>query len=351
MLASNGRFGEIPWMRMLVAGVVLVLALSGCGRSDSSNGSQSTTRNDSELVPANAAIKPPLGPPLHERRAAFATSLSKDIPELERDELVEPPRGMYEAVRYNSAIGPLRAYVTPDPRDGKKHPAVLDCHGGFGGVGAWLWDPPDYTRPFRDAGLTFMSPSWRGENDNPGHYEMFWGEVDDALAALRYLRSLPYVDPGRIYIIGHSTGGTLAMLLATETDQVRAVFSFEGAPNIAQWIRIGGGPGFVPFNMSDSREFALRSVVAMASSFRVPTSWFYAPRGAFANDAKPFQAALTATNNQRVHLLSVRGADHLTVLTRLVSFVAMKIVADRDLGNPFPPLDDAEVQRAFDAAP
>ena len=278
--------------------------------------------------------------------------MSKDVKELERDPIVEPPHAMFELIRFDSAIGPLRAYITPDPGDGKKHPAVLDCHSGFGGVGSWLWDRPvaDYTRPFRDAGFTVMSPSWRGENDNPGRYEMFWGEVDDALAALRHLRSLPHVDPARIYIIGHSTGGTLAMLLAAETEQVRAVFSFEGAPSIAHWLEIGGGPGFVPFDTTDPRELDLRSPVTMAASFRVSTSWFYSPQGAFADDAGPFRAAAEAANNPRLRVIPVQGSNHGTVLLRLVGFVATKIAADRDPDRPFPPLDDAEVQRAFDAA-
>ena len=224
------------------------------------------------------------GPTLTERRNGFRTRL---IPR-SLDRLPVPPQApanRYERVQYTSPIGKLRAYVTPDPRDGTRHAAVLDCHGGFGGVGDWLWEPPDYTQPFRDAGFVYMVPSWRGENDNPGDYEMFWGEVDDAVAALAYLRSLPYADPARIYVIGHSTGGTIALLLSLETNAVRAVFSLEGAPDVGRWLEIGGGPGFVPFDRTNPRELELRSARTMTSSVRVPTWWFYAEQGAFASDA------------------------------------------------------------------
>lgn len=54
----------------------------------------------------------------------------------------------------------------------------------------------------------------RGENGNPGHFEFFYGEAEDAVAAGRYLATLPRVDPKRIYITGHSAGGTLALLAA-----------------------------------------------------------------------------------------------------------------------------------------
>ncbi len=50
-----------------------------------------------------------------------------------------------------------------------------------------------------------------GENDNPGQFELFYGEVDDAVAAIDYLRSVPYVDPSRIYLAGHSTGGSITL--------------------------------------------------------------------------------------------------------------------------------------------
>jgi uncharacterized protein len=41
------------------------------------------------------------------------------------------------------------------------------------------------------------------------------GEViDDAVAALEYLRTQPGVDPGRVYVLGHSLGGTAAPMIA-----------------------------------------------------------------------------------------------------------------------------------------
>ena len=42
-------------------------------------------------------------------------------------------------IRYPSKVGPLTAYLTPDPKDGKKRPAIVWAHGGFGGIGAYYW--------------------------------------------------------------------------------------------------------------------------------------------------------------------------------------------------------------------
>ena len=64
-----------------------------------------------------------------------------------------------------------------------------------------------------------MFPSLRGGNDNPGRREGFFGEVDDILAATDYLARQPHVDPKRIYLGGHSTGGTMVMLVAESTDR------------------------------------------------------------------------------------------------------------------------------------
>jgi acetyl esterase/lipase len=49
-----------------------------------------------------------------------------------------PPPAIFQTVRYVSPAGSLVAYISPDPGDGKKHPAVIWAHGGFGGIGDYL---------------------------------------------------------------------------------------------------------------------------------------------------------------------------------------------------------------------
>jgi hypothetical protein len=70
-----------------------------------------------------------------------------------------------------------------------------------------------------------MFPVLRGGNDNQVPKESFLGEVQDVVAAAGHLEDLPYVDSDRIYLGGHSTGGTLALLVAECSDRFRAVCS------------------------------------------------------------------------------------------------------------------------------
>ena len=55
--------------------------------------------------------------------------------------------------------------------------------------------------------------------------EGFLGEVDDILAATDHLAALPYVDAEQIYLGGHSTGGTMVMLVGECSDRYRAIFA------------------------------------------------------------------------------------------------------------------------------
>ena len=131
-----------------------------------------------------------------------------------------PPARLFRLVHYASPIGNLAAYVSQPPASGTKHPAMIWIFGGFGnGIGETAWEAASpandqSARAFREAGIVTMYPSLRGGNNNPGYPEGFYGEVDDVLAAADYLARQPFVDPRRLYLGGHSTGGTLALLVA-----------------------------------------------------------------------------------------------------------------------------------------
>ena len=184
---------------------LLLLALCSC----SGHTSQPLPPNAKNLLAARSGFKTALIP------NSYITDGTAPV----------PPANYFQAVRYPSPAGKMFAYLSPDPGDGKKHPALIWAHGGFGGIDKWLWEKHDKQDPghFREAGIIVMCPSWRGENDNPGKFQLFVGEVDDAVAAVDYLARVPYVDPSRIYIAGHSTGGTLTLLTAESTSKLRAV--------------------------------------------------------------------------------------------------------------------------------
>lgn len=54
--------------------------------------------------------------------------------------------------------------------------------------------------------------------------------VEDALAAVRLAASDPRFDPGRVFLIGHSLGGTLAPLIAAEACEIDGVVMMAATP-------------------------------------------------------------------------------------------------------------------------
>jgi dienelactone hydrolase len=57
--------------------------------------------------------------------------------------------------------------------------------------------------------------------------------LNDVLAGLACLKQLPYVDVKRIAVVGHSFGGSLALLLSERQPSMRAAINFGGAA--ASW--------------------------------------------------------------------------------------------------------------------
>lgn len=261
---------------------------------------------------------------LVEARKGFVTNLTRK--ERGKDAPESPPPTLFQLVKYDAPVGPCSAYLTPNPKNGKKNPAIVWITGGDCNSIGDVWSPApaknDQTASaFRKAGIVMMYPSLRGGNDNPGVKEGFLGEVDDVIAAYEYLRKLDYVDPKRIYLGGHSTGGTLALLVAECTDRFRAIFSFGPVDNV-----MGYGNQYCPFNILDEIELGVRSPGVWLKDIRNPT---FVIEGAKGNQM-PLQGMEKKNNNSNanLHILEVPEQDHFSVLGPSNVLLAQKILAD-----------------------
>jgi hypothetical protein len=242
-----------------------------------------------------------------------------------------PPGNVFQLVHYSSPAGSLAAYVTPDPQDGKRHPVMVWAHGGFGGIGASFWGPAEKDNDqtagaFREAGIVLCTPSWRGENDNPGRFELFYGEVDDMLAAVDYVKTLSYVDPDRVYIGGHSTGGTLTLLCSVASDKFRAAFSFGGMPDGVRILARGKGYGNTPYDPAVVRESALRSPIRYTRHIKRPTFYFEGKNSAYNRDAREMQR-IAQGSHVPFQAFELPG-DHFDNLHAVTGVLAQKILAD-----------------------
>jgi hypothetical protein len=262
---------------------------------------------------------------LADARRRFATHLiikaTADFP------VAQPPPDLFNLVTYKSPVGNLPAYVSRVPNDGKKHPAIIWIVGGFSNsISDVAWAPASATNDqsasvFWKKGIVTMYPSLRGGNENPGYSENFFGEVDDVLAAADYLSRQSDVDPDRIYLGGHSTGGTLVLLTAECSPRFRAVFSFGPIDDIMKY-----GLANLYYAVEDKRETYLRSPGAWLSSVHSPVFAFEGTKSP--SNIAPLRSMEQSNQNPAIRFFEVANATHFTGLHPVSSLIADKILKD-----------------------
>jgi pimeloyl-ACP methyl ester carboxylesterase len=166
-----------------------------------------------------------------------------------------------------------------------------------------------------------MFPTLRGGNSNPGRKEYFLGEVEDVLAAAERLAQLPYVDPARVYLGGHSSGGTLALLVAASGGRFASVFALGPAARIDEYAR-----SIMPVSLDrrDSQEGRLRSPVLWMGGITSPT---YVIEGTVvpSNRGSFDELCAAAKANRRVACVAVAGEDHFSVIARVTKVIAARV--------------------------
>lgn len=281
------------------------------------------------LIPCRGQTE--LLPPILAARKGFETKLLKKESAGGAAEI--PPAGVLNLVTYPAPLGANAAYVGPDPKDGKRHSAIIWLVGGFSNsIGDIAWNPgprenDQSASGFRDAGIVMMYPSLRGGNNNPGFIETFYGEVDDVLAAAKHLASLDYVDPQRIYLGGHSTGGTLALLVAAAAgDRFRAVFSLGPVEDVT-----GYGTDVLPFNPDNQKECYLRAPRVWLKNIRCPTLIFEGTESP--SNFSSLLALKKNCTNTKVQFFPMKDETHFSAIVPVIEKLVANIQADGNTSN------------------
>jgi dienelactone hydrolase len=303
------------FVRSLLLGAGIVVA--ACGKRAPEAAPETTLTGAAPVVKEAA-------PPgtLAAARQSFASKLRDRQPRGEPAKA--PPPGVLDLVRYPSQVGPLAAYVSPAPPDGKKHPAIVWLTSGFdNGIDDAFWRPAPSSndpsaRAFREAGIVLLAPSLRGGNDNPGRREILLGEVDDVVAAAEWVAKLPYVDPDRVYLGGHGPGGTLALLVAASTPRFRAVFAFGPVADARSYA------GTI-LGLADENEARVRSPIHYMKTIRTPTFLIEGGKSLTVDELAPLQ---DAAGGAPVKAFSVDVANHFDILAPATAILAKKILAD-----------------------
>lgn len=238
-----------------------------------------------------------------------------------------PTTGEFELIKYNSPVGPLAAYVSADPGNGEKNPAIIWITGGDNNSIGDVWSSADRSNDQsvsvlrRETNIVTMFPSQRGGNDNPGQREGFFGEVDDILAAADYLAGLPYVDPDQIYLGGHSTGGTLAMVIGAYSDRFKAIFALGPVATADQY-----GGDFIYCDTFDRNEIALRSPAYWLHCVKSPMFVF---EGAEQGNWDAIEPMANKNENPNIKFFEVPGHDHFSVIAPVTDALVDPIITGK----------------------
>jgi len=255
-----------------------------------------------------------------ESRKSYSTVLKTRGPAPQDWHTERVPTGVTE-VSYQSGDLALKAWLAmPKNPQSAKLPAVVYFHGGFALGMSELGD----CRPFLDAGFAVMAPTFRGENGNPGNFELLYGEVDDAQAAVQWLADQPRIDSRRIYTFGHSVGGGISALLSLRPDiPVRRGASSGGLYSKEVFY---GWKTFVPFDLSIDKEKTLRLLVGNVAFMQREHIAYIGRKDSLArlvpeaeSEAKQCGAPLT--------IIMVEG-DHFSSLTAAISAFAETVRFD-----------------------
>ena len=133
------------------------------------------------------------------------------------------------------------------------------------------------SREFVNMGFAVIIPMRRGYGNSEGDWAEDFGSCShpmyfkaglegakDLIAAVQYMKKLPYVDAGRVVLVGLSTGGFASLAAAS--------IGFHGLLGVINFSGVRGTP---KPNFICQEHLLIDAIGKYGSTSRVPTLWYY----------------------------------------------------------------------------
>ena len=168
-------------------------------------------------------------------------------------QVIDDIRFVSRGERPVTLVGKLHRFDDDRPR-----PATLVCHPSSRGE-AHFNHPivRQIASVLHDAGWVVLRFNLRGIPPSGGAISKGRDEPDDIRGALDFLEAVPTADRSRIYVVGHSFGGAMALTVASQDERVRGGISL-GFPLRALDPTVSGGQ----YLYDCDREAALNAIRA-----------------------------------------------------------------------------------------
>lgn len=219
---------------------------------------------------------------------AQSSESKQALPDLGKGQRLEPGIMFYEVKFPGKGAHKLWVYLPEGPTQ-SKIPCVLIAPAGtrlFHGITLGEGDRPEHL-PYVRAGFAVVAYEVDGPlAQNASGKAIFKAALEfknaeaglvNARAALDYaLAKIPQIDPSRIYTAGHSSAGTISLLVAEREPRVRAAVAYAPASNVEKFLgedKVAAFDSIIP----DYREFLRRtSPYAGAKDLNCPLFLFHA---------------------------------------------------------------------------
>lgn len=128
-------------------------------------------------------------------------------------------------------------FHSPIHLSSQKVPAVLMCHGFAGNKSGRYRIYVSLAQELAKAGIASLRIDFRGSGDSEGDFSEMTvdTEVSDVLKSLEFLKTHPNVDPKRIGLLGNSFGGAIAVLAASQYNEIKSLVLLAAIFNSKQW--------------------------------------------------------------------------------------------------------------------